>query len=146
MVVKPLTDLAMATIIKNIRELVSIGDYLPYETVRPILLKVESAKQLRQIELNSPQIQGETAEIWLKLIEKHFPLEFRTGDRYRPQDPKKWYKVYEKYQKAHDSALEESEKQLKAAFDGIKEDREKNVSKIVNAKMLPRVGKKRSSR
>ncbi|KAK0392452.1 hypothetical protein NLU13_1947 [Sarocladium strictum] len=142
MPVKSLLDLAMATIFKNIKELNNAGD-LPYETLRPILLKVDSARQLRQLELNSPQIEGETGEVWLKLIEKDFPMEYR-AHLFKPPDASKWYKVYDKYKKIHDRSLQESEAKLRQALEGLKEDREKNTSKIVNQKVLPRVVKKRN--
>ncbi|KFA72959.1 hypothetical protein S40288_05064 [Stachybotrys chartarum IBT 40288] len=144
MPVKSLLELAVATCIKNIRELESVGDYLPYQTVKDILLKVDNAPQLRQIEINSPQIEGETGEIWLKIIERDFPMELK-ANYYKPSNPKKWYKVWEKYKHDHDAALEESERKLKNALAGLREDKEKNTSKIVhNKKYLPREsGKKR---
>jgi elongin-A len=135
-----LWELATAACLKNIKELQSVGDYLPYQTVRHILLKVDNAWQLRQIEINSPQIEGETGELWLKLIEREFPLEYK-ANAYKPQHPSKWYKVWEKYKKDHDIALEESERKLKLSLAGLQEDKEKNTSKIVDRKdkkYLPR--------
>ncbi|CAH0050001.1 unnamed protein product [Clonostachys solani] len=137
--VRSLVDLATAACIKNIRGLEGVGDYLPYENVRQILLRVENAHQLRHIELNSPQIEGKTGEIWLKLIEKDFPIEYRARG-YKPQDPKKWFKVWEKYKREHDESVKESAMKLKDAFAGLKEDREKNTSKIVERRLLPRSG------
>lgn len=126
--------------VKNIRGLESVGDYLPYESVRHILFKVDSAYQLRQIELNSPQLQGETGEIWIKIIEHDFPLEYK-ATAYKPQSPDKWYRVWEKYKKEHDLAIEESENKLKNALAGLKEVKEKNTSKIVERKYLPQAGR-----
>ncbi|KAK2591323.1 hypothetical protein QQS21_010976 [Conoideocrella luteorostrata] len=137
MPVKSLFDLATASCVKNLKGLESIGDYLPYKAVRHILLKIDSAHQLRQVELNSPQIQGETGEIWLKLIEKDFPLEYKTK-AYKPQNPDKWYRVWEKYKKDHDTALQESEDKLKSALAGLRQDKEKNTSRIIDRKLLPR--------
>ncbi|VUC33823.1 unnamed protein product [Clonostachys rosea] len=137
--VRSLVDLATAACIKNIRGLEGVGDYLPYENVRHILLRVENAHQLRRIELNSPQIEGKTGEIWLKLIEKDFPIEYRARG-YKPQDPKKWFKVWEKYKREHDDSVKESAMKLKDAFAGLKQDREKNTSKIVERRLLPRSG------
>lgn len=134
---KSLFDLATAACLKNLKELGSIGDYLPYEAVRHILLKIDSAHQLRQIELNSPQVQGQTGEIWLKLIERDFPLEYK-AKAYKPQNPDKWYRVWEKYKKDHDTALQESEDKLKMALAGLKQDKEKNTSRIIERKLLPK--------
>ena len=135
MPVKSLFELATSVCVKNIKQLDSIGDYLPYTAVSNILGKVESAVQLRQIELNSPQIEGETGELWLKLIERDFPLEVRSQS-YKPQDPKKWYRVWEKYKKAHDRSIAEGENKLKEALAGLRQDKEKNTSKVVETKDL----------
>ncbi|KAG5992686.1 hypothetical protein E4U43_003704 [Claviceps pusilla] len=134
---KSLFDLATAACVKNLKGLQSIGDFLPYEAVRHILLKIESAPQLRQIELNSPQIKGHTGEIWLKLIERDFPLEYK-NKAYKPQDPDHWYRVWEKYKKAHDRAIQESEDKLKNALAGLRQDKEKNTSRIIERKLLPK--------
>ncbi|PNP73281.1 hypothetical protein FNYG_13411 [Fusarium nygamai] len=138
---KSLLELATAACIKNIRELDSVGDYLPYKAVRLLLLKIDNAKQLRTIELNSPQIQGETGEVWLKLIKHEFPMEVKQK-AYKPPNPTKWYRVYEKYRSDHQKALLESEAKLKNALMGLKEDKEKNTSKIVDdRRLLPRGGR-----
>ncbi|KAF5023581.1 hypothetical protein F66182_4339 [Fusarium sp. NRRL 66182] len=137
---KSLLELATSACIKNIRELDTVGD-LPYPAVRIILLKVDNAKQLRNIELNSPQIQGETGEVWLKLIKHEFPMEVKQK-AYKPPNPQKWYRVYEKYKADHQKALMESEAKLKNALMGLKEDKEKNTSKIVDdRRLLPRGGR-----
>ncbi|PNY23735.1 Elongin-A [Tolypocladium capitatum] len=138
--VKSLLEIATMVCIKNIKGLESVGDYLPYESVRHILFKVDSAYQLRQIELNSPQLQGETGEIWIKIIEHEFPLEYK-ATAYKPQSPDKWYRVWEKYKKEHDLAIEESENKLKNALAGLQEVKEKNTSKIIGRKYLPRAGR-----
>lgn len=140
MTVKSLMELAAMACIKNIKALESIGDYLPYEAMRHILVKIDSAYQLRQIELKSPQIQGETGELWVRLIEKDFPLEYK-ANAYKPSSPDKWYRVWEKYKKEQAAAIEESEKKLKNALAGLKENKEKNTSKIVERKFLPSAGR-----
>ena len=144
MPVKSLWELASAACIKHIRQLDGVGDYLPYENVRHILFKVENAQQLRRIEENSPHLEGQTGEIWLKLIERDFPLEYRNR-AYKPQNPAKWYRVWEKYKRDHDAAIEESAMKLKSAFAGLKEDKEKNTSKIVEGRLLPTKGRIKTS-
>ncbi|KAF4979039.1 hypothetical protein FZEAL_4714 [Fusarium zealandicum] len=140
MPVKSLMQLATSACIKNIRELEGVGDFLPYENVRPILLRVENAHQLRKIEINSPQIEGEAGEIWLKIIERDFPMEYK-AKAYKPQNPKKWFRVWEKYKKDHDLALEESERKLMDAFAGLRETKQKATSMIVDRRLLPRAGR-----
>lgn len=132
---KPLFDMASAVATKNIKSVLSIG-YLPYQTVRHILIRVDSAPQLRQIELNCPQLQGETGELWLKLIEKDFPMELKAKG-YKPKDEDKWHRVWEKYKRDHDRSIQESEEQLRSALLGLREDKAKNTSKIVEGRFLP---------
>jgi elongin-A len=144
MPVKSLWELASAACIKHIRQLDGVGDYLPYESVRHILFKVDNAQQLRRIEENSPHLEGQTGEIWLKLIERDFPLEYRNR-AYKPQNPAKWYRVWEKYKRDHDAAIEESAMKLKSAFAGLKEDKEKNTSRIVEGRLLPTKGRIKTS-
>ncbi|KAJ4173666.1 hypothetical protein NW754_012663 [Fusarium falciforme] len=132
---KSLMELATLACIKNIRELEGVG-YLPYDTVRPILLRIDNAHQLRKIELNSPQVEGETGEIWLKIIEREFPMEVK-AKAYKPQNPKSWFRVWKKYKKDHDNALQESEAKLMNALAGLRQDKEKNTSKIVDRRLLP---------
>ncbi|KAI8725039.1 hypothetical protein NCS52_00074000 [Fusarium sp. LHS14.1] len=132
---KSLMELATLACIKNIRELEGVG-YLPYDTVRPILLRIDNAHQLRKIEENSPQVEGETGEIWLKIIEREFPMEVK-AKAYKPQNPKSWFRVWKKYKKDHDNALQESEAKLMNALNGLRQDKEKNTSKIVDRRLLP---------
>lgn len=137
--VKSLFELATMVCIKNIKALDSVGDYLPYESVRHILQRVESAQQLRRIELNSPQLQGHTSADWVRIIEKDFPLECR-ANAYKPPSPDRWYKVWEKYKREHDVALAESERQLQSRLAGLQEDKARNTSQIVKveSQYLPR--------
>ncbi|PTB64543.1 hypothetical protein BBK36DRAFT_1123453, partial [Trichoderma citrinoviride] len=133
--VKSLRELSIMAIFQNIRQVDNIG-YLSYETVRSILLRVESAAQLRQIELNSPQIQGQTAELWVRLIERDFPLESRNR-AYQPKDPKNWYRVWEKYKVEQEKFLEESENRLKSALNSLRQEEEKKTSKIIELGAIP---------
>ncbi|KAG6224058.1 hypothetical protein E4U26_004032 [Claviceps purpurea] len=134
---KSLLELTTAACLKNLKTLESIGDFLPYDAVRHILLKVESPHQLRKIELNSPHIKGHTAELWLKLIEKDFPLEYK-NNAYKPQNPDHWYRVWQKYKKEHDAAIKSSEAKLKDALAGLRQDKEQNTSRIIERKLLPK--------
>ncbi|KAG5948040.1 hypothetical protein E4U60_002454 [Claviceps pazoutovae] len=134
---KSLLELTTAACLKHLKALESIGDFLPYDAVRHILLKVESPHQLRKIELNSPQIKGHTGELWLKLIEKDFPLEYK-NNAYKPQNPDHWYRVWQKYKKEHDAAIKASEAKLKDALAGLRQDKEQNTSRIIERKLLPK--------
>lgn len=145
MPVKSLMTMALSACMKHSRDIDSFGDLIAYDLIRPILLKIDNAHQLRQIELNSPQLEGEMGEIWLKLIEKEFPMEVK-ATAYKPSDPKKWYKVWERYKKDHDRALQESEAKLKMALNGLRQAKENNMSSIadkkLDKKLLPRTARK----
>ncbi|OAA80627.1 RNA polymerase II transcription factor SIII (Elongin) subunit A [Akanthomyces lecanii RCEF 1005] len=132
---KSLSEMASAVATKNIKSIISIGD-LHFPAVRHILIKIDSAAQLRRIELNCPQLQGETGELWLRLIEKDFPLELKANG-YKPKSEDKWYKVWSKYKAEHDHSLQASEEQLRAAFMGLQKNKEQNTSKIVEGRFLP---------
>lgn len=132
---KSLSEMASAVATKNIKSILSVG-YLAYPSVRHILIKIDSAPQLRQIELNCPQLRGETGELWLRLIEKDFPMEFKAKG-YMPKSQDKWHRVWEKYKRDHDRSLQESEEQLRNALMGLRQDKEKKTSKIVEGRFLP---------
>ncbi|KOS21060.1 Elongin-A [Escovopsis weberi] len=122
-------------VIRNIKLLESVG-FLPYETVKDILAKVENPDQLRRIENQSPHLKGHTGDLWLKFIIRDFPVE-RKADPMWPDDPEGWFRIYEKYKKVHKTSLEGHGNILQAALAGLKEDKEKHTSQIVTAGQLP---------
>jgi len=123
---------------KNIRSLIDVGSF-EYWQIRSVLQRVESPEQLHQIELNSPQLLGEDAELWQSFISRHIP-NWRTKN-YKPKNPKKWYEVYCKYKKEQQEEIARDEEILRNSMMGLKAARETNVSKIVDLKMLPKLPK-----
>ena len=113
----------------------SVGD-LPYELVRPILLKVQAPEQLHAIEQASPQLIGETDELWLSFIKRDVP-NWETK-RHMPSDPKNWLKVWKKLRKEAQEEMNQGKGDLVAALSSIKKEREKNQSTIVSTKQLPK--------
>lgn len=105
--------------------------HMPYPTVRSILLQVNSAKQLRQLEENSPQLEGDDAECWIRLINRDFPV-LSKRHAFEPRNPTSWYKIYARYQQLEAEQKREAEEKLKAAFAGIKREKAENVSTIMN--------------
>lgn len=116
--------------------LVDVGDF-EYWKLRSILQRVDSAEQLHQIEVNSPQIQGEDAELWKALIARDIP-NWREKN-YVPKNPRKWYEVYCKYKKEHRKEIERDEEILRNTMLGIKKEKETHVSKVVDLRTLPKV-------
>lgn len=102
-----------------------IGDY-PYELVRPVLLKVENAKQLKLLEDNCPQIIGADEEIWRALIKRDIPKNVPDRDTMEPKDPKKWFKVYQKLQKQGEEARQAQDAALLAVLNQKREEKDNN--------------------
>ncbi|KAH6660356.1 RNA polymerase II transcription factor SIII subunit A-domain-containing protein [Truncatella angustata] len=136
MAVKSLADLCTAVCIKNIREIQDVGG-LPYHIVRPILMRLDSAAQLRAIEEASPHIALDNEECWQRLIRKNFAGLHAQHD-FAPRNPASWHKVYAKYAKINADAKAEAEAKLKAAFAGIQKKKAENTSSIEHHRSLPR--------
>ncbi|KAF6810959.1 RNA polymerase ii transcription factor siii subunit [Colletotrichum sojae] len=136
---KSLSELCIAVCQRHITELSSVGngDTLQYHHVRDILLRVTNPAQLREIELNSPHIQGETSELWLRFIKKEFPSESHEKN-YAPKNPTKWYKIYERYAEERRESQAKAEAELRAKFQGLQQKRDNNVSRIVDQRYLPK--------
>ncbi|KAJ8132052.1 hypothetical protein O1611_g1575 [Lasiodiplodia mahajangana] len=137
--VKSLVDLCTAVCLRNIRDINDMG-YAPYGVVRPILLKIDNAAQLRRIEINSPHLEGETVECWRRLIARDFPV-LSERHNYVPTNPKSWHKIYSKYRHLDRTAKREAEEKLKNAFKEIKKEKDDNVSQVINydSRKLPRL-------
>ncbi|CAG8978139.1 hypothetical protein HYALB_00013022 [Hymenoscyphus albidus] len=122
--------------IKNLRSLTDIGDF-EYFKIRDILKYLSSPEQLHQIEVNSPQIRGEDAELWQKFIARDIPNWEKKN--WAPKDGLKWYEVYRKYKKAQAQEIARDEEVLRNAMQGLKQHKETHVSKIVDARTLPKL-------
>ncbi|RFU35247.1 hypothetical protein B7463_g1169, partial [Scytalidium lignicola] len=118
--------------------LVDVGDF-EYWKLRTILQRIDSAEQLHQIELNSPQIQGDDAELWKALIARDIPN--WKEKNYVPKNPRRWYEVYCKYKKEHRREIARDEEVLRNTMLGIKKERETHVSRVVDLRTLPKVPK-----
>jgi elongin-A len=131
--VPSLVDICTRKCIKHVTMIHDLGD-LPYKLAKPILRKVENPDQLHAIELNSPQLEDDTPEYWRKLIAKHFPDYEKKN--YMPKNPRSWYRVYAKYKKENDEALEAAAAKLKNAFSAIKNEKDKQQSGILKQQQL----------
>ncbi|KAK5272506.1 hypothetical protein LTR99_001897 [Exophiala xenobiotica] len=115
----------------------SVGE-VPYWVIRDVLLKVESAEQLRKIEINSPQIIGEDGEIWLSFIKRDIP-DWHLKP-HEPEDPKNWWKVYRKLKEEVRQKALRDESILKATLANIKNEKEQNTAVIATGRHLPLQG------
>ncbi|KAI0200284.1 hypothetical protein F4808DRAFT_165006 [Astrocystis sublimbata] len=137
--VKSLLELCTAVCLQNIKDITDMGA-IPYSVARPILMKVNSAAQLRQIEVNSPQLELETPECWKRLISREFPI-LAAKYNYMPKNPRSWYKIHAKYQRLDLEAKEAAREKLKNAFNRIESDKSTSVSKVVtyDSRKLPQL-------
>ncbi|MCJ1228788.1 hypothetical protein MMC12_005451 [Toensbergia leucococca] len=110
---------------------------MPYEIARPILIKLENPEQLRELEKASPQICGLDAEIWREFIKRDIPN--WESKPHEPKNPVNWYKVYRKLRLESQREVDKDAEILKAAMEGIKTERAKHTSKVVDQKSMPRL-------
>jgi elongin-A len=117
-------------------DLTDVGDF-EYWKISEVLARVSDPEQLHQIEEASPQIKGEDAELWRLLIARDVP-DWRRKN-YAPKNPTKWYQVYKKYMREQKQEIEADKQKLKEAMLGLKKEKENNVSKVVDARHLPKL-------
>jgi elongin-A len=110
---------------------------MEYFQVRSILQRIDSPEQLHQIEIHSPQIKGEDAELWRAFIARDIPT--WAEKNYVPKNPRKWYDIYCRYKEEQQKDIEAAEATLKESMLGIQKHRATHVSKVVDMKTLPKL-------
>ncbi|KAL8779165.1 MAG: hypothetical protein Q9203_003230 [Teloschistes exilis] len=98
---------------------------MPYDIVRPILLKLENPQQLKTLEENSPQLCGADEEIWIGFIKRDIP-DWESKILY-PRKPESWWKVYRKLIQDHENEVQIDAAALKAQFSRLKKEKDKNI-------------------
>jgi elongin-A len=81
---------------------------------------------LAKWEQNTPQIRGETGDIWLRLIKRDIP-NWRNKP-HEPTNPESWWKVYKKLKREADLEERKAEQMLKDKMSDIK--KEENTWKV----------------
>lgn len=109
---------------------------MQYRIVKPILARIKIPEQLRQIERASPQIVGETVELWERFIQRD--VENWREKNYRPSNPADWPAVYKKYMDEQKAKIEYDKEKLRQALAGIKKEQTSNLSKKVEARYMPK--------
>ncbi|KAL8797660.1 MAG: hypothetical protein Q9195_000012 [Heterodermia aff. obscurata] len=142
---RSLLQMAQKACIKDVKYLESIGG-LPlkidgaYAAIKPVLWAVDNADQLHLIEQNSPQIVGDDAELWIKLIQRDVE---KYADQMppRPQDPKNWYNVYKKLLKEHQRTMAVQTAALKATMADLRDAKRKKEVQSKDKDELPKLPK-----
>ncbi|KAL8784609.1 MAG: hypothetical protein Q9213_003864 [Squamulea squamosa] len=130
--------MARRALCKNISMLTDIGD-IPYDMIRPVLLKLENPAQLELLEEASPQLYGADEEIWIALIKRDIP---KADEKIiYPRNPKDWRKVYHKMLKDHQKEVEEDAMKLKEAYHGIKAGKKPPPPIMAGTPHIPKLGK-----
>lgn len=131
MPVPTLFALAKTRLVQNIHMLEDIGD-IPYAFLAPVLRQIQVPDQLAQLEANCPQIQGETGEIWLRLIKRDIPGWQKKP--HQPRDPKNWSKVYRKLKREAEKEAEAQQEELRQKMQALQKDRHGHQTTIVDTK------------
>ncbi|KAL1595072.1 hypothetical protein SLS60_009759 [Paraconiothyrium brasiliense] len=132
MPVPSLANLAKTRLVQNIHMLEDIGD-IPYAFLAPVLRQIQIPEQLVQLEANCPHIQGETGEIWLRLIKRDIPGWDKKP--HQPRDPKNWSKVYKKLKKEAAAEEEAQQEALRQKMQALQKDRNGHQTTIINANL-----------
>ncbi|KAI1765318.1 RNA polymerase II transcription factor SIII subunit A-domain-containing protein [Hypoxylon sp. FL1150] len=128
--VKSLVELCTAVCVRNVRDIHDVGG-APYKILRPILMRVDTAEQLRELEERSPHILGDDAECWIRLIQRDFPIDYRKT-QLQPSNPESWHKVYAKYEKLDADRKRTAAEKLSSAYKKIEQEKQSNVTTITN--------------
>ena len=129
-----LFSLAQRACIRNVTSIHSIGD-MPLPLADPILREIQQPKQLRKLEENSPQLVGETSELWLKFIKRDIPSQHNFDGE--PEDPDEWHRLYEGLLAEHLEQEEIAEQWLRQQMSGIAAKRENNVATEMSTADMP---------
>ncbi|PNS20741.1 hypothetical protein CAC42_2986 [Sphaceloma murrayae] len=130
-----LVSMSRRTAVKHVDDIMTFADLAPH-LLPPIIRKVSSPKQLRDLEIDSPQIVGlpATVEQWKAFIRRDIPnWEKKTLE---PKNPALWWKVYRKLKREDEADQKVAEERLKQALGKQAAQKESNKSTILHS-VLP---------
>lgn len=138
---RTLYQTAVHWLVKNKEGIDDVGD-IPYEKIRPVLLKIERPDQLASIEKNSPQLLGKTAEIWRAFLLRD--IQDYDQRPVEPRDGKSWWKTYRKAKQRADEEQERQEDELVSQLMARKEERDRNTTTVSSKLVVPGADRRKS--
>lgn len=130
-----LLNMARRGCAKNIDGIIDIGE-MPYDMVAPFIRKIQNPEQLRLLEANSPQLAGETIDLWKAFIKRD--IQQWEQKLIPPKNPALWWKVYRKLKREDNAQKAVAEEALKAALSQKSQQKKANSTQIVHA-VIPQV-------
>jgi hypothetical protein len=138
---------AKAQVIRNIGQLVDAGD-TPVQLLLPILRHVKDPEQLAELEENSPQLKGETGDLWMALIKRDVPSwnkfmfsEPRANGKCWTEEELKPKLAYRHYERLVRRQEEEDQKTLDILRSStLNNEKEQQAKKLVILETMPQLG------
>ena len=127
MPVLTLSKLAVQCAIKHVRDITDLGD-APFKLVEPIILKIDNAQQLKELEEKCPQFRGEDRAVWQALIKRDIP----NSEDYEPKNPLNWSRLYFKLYREWEKEIQSSSQALAKSLGKINEEKEKHQMTFSN--------------
>ncbi|KAG8628978.1 hypothetical protein KVT40_002843 [Elsinoe batatas] len=133
--VPSLVSMSRRVAIKHVDDIMTFADLAPH-LLPQIIKKVSSPTQLRNLEIESPQIVGlpATVEAWKALIRRDIPDWEKKN--LEPKNAALWWKVYRKLKREDEAAQKDAEDQLRNALGAQAAKKESNKSTILHS-ILP---------
>jgi elongin-A len=128
-----LLDMATRTAISHRASIVDFAD-IPYKLAQPILRRFDDPGQLHEVELNSPQMAKEDAELWIAFLERDVP----GWRRIYPIKPTTSinYKLFRKISALKKKDEHAAEEALRQQFQALDQKKKMNETQIT-ARPLP---------
>lgn len=133
-----LHQLSIQCCCRNVRAIRDVGE-APFRLVEPILMKIDNALQLKELEENSPQLRGEDRAVWQALLRRDVP----GSEDYEPKNPLNWAGLYYKLRKQHEKEVQQSSQALAQSLSKIRQEKAK--SQMTFSNKLQARGRKRTS-
>jgi elongin-A len=131
--------LAKRACIKNISSITDIGD-IPYEHIRPILVRVENPQQLRNLEKTSPHLLSSTHELWAEIIKRGVENGAQKLERELEENNRRpSYKLWQKLCREDKEAIELLSAKMLEDQRKTKDAAASRTIQVVDAKTLPKL-------